>query len=73
VPRGARLGTALTVRLPDAAAGAADRSVGGAFGAAAQFDAACHSGLADALREAASKAFFDGFEAQSPSRRRQTP
>jgi EmrB/QacA subfamily drug resistance transporter len=57
------LGTALTVRLPKAAADAADRSVGGAFGAAAQLDAAGNSRLAEALRDAASAAFFGGFEA----------
>jgi hypothetical protein len=56
-----RLGTALTAQLPDAAASAADRSVGGAFGAAAQLDAAGQTGLAGALRDAASTAFFDGF------------
>jgi EmrB/QacA subfamily drug resistance transporter len=56
-----RLGTALTSQLPDAAASAADRSVGGAFGAAAQLDAAGQTGVADALRAAASSAFFDGF------------
>jgi hypothetical protein len=57
-----RIGTTLSAQLPDAAASAADRSVGGAFGAAAQLDATGHSGLAEALRDAASTAFFDGFE-----------
>jgi EmrB/QacA subfamily drug resistance transporter len=58
-----RLSDGLAVQLPDVAASAADRSVGGAFGAAAQLDAAGHTGLALALRDAASTAFFDGFKA----------
>ena len=58
-----QVGTALTVQLPAAAADAAHRSVGAAFGAAAQLDAAGHGGLAEALRNAASTAFFEGFEA----------
>jgi EmrB/QacA subfamily drug resistance transporter len=58
-----RLQTALTVQLPDAVASATHRSVGGAFGAAAQLDATGHTGIARTLREAASTAFFDGFAA----------
>jgi predicted MFS family arabinose efflux permease len=58
-----RLGSALTAQLPDPAASAADRSVGAALGAAAQLDATGHTGLAMALRDAASTAFFRGFEA----------
>jgi hypothetical protein len=57
------LDTALTARVPDAAAAAAHDSVGGAFAAAAQLDAAGHTGLAVALRDAASTAFFKGFGA----------
>jgi hypothetical protein len=56
-----RLSTALTVRLPDAVASTAHRSVGGAVGAAAQLDAAGHAGLARTLHDAASTAFFGGF------------
>jgi EmrB/QacA subfamily drug resistance transporter len=52
----------LGVHLPGAAAGAAERSVGGALGAAAQLDATGHGGLAAALRDSASAAFFQGFE-----------
>ena len=57
-----RLSSALTVQLPEAAAGAAGSSVGGALGAAAQLDDAGQSSLAEALRSAASTAFFDGFQ-----------
>jgi EmrB/QacA subfamily drug resistance transporter len=57
-----QLGSGLGVHLPGAAAGAADRSVGGALGAADQLDATGHGGLAAALREGASAAFFHGFE-----------
>jgi EmrB/QacA subfamily drug resistance transporter len=56
-----RLDGTLTTQLPDAAASAAERSVGAAFGAAAQLDATGHTGLATTLRDAASTAFFDGF------------
>jgi EmrB/QacA subfamily drug resistance transporter len=58
-----RLDTALPARVPDTAAGAARSSVGAAFAAAAQLDAAGQSGVARALRDAASTAFFDGFGA----------
>jgi hypothetical protein len=57
-----RLTSGLPVDLPDAAASAADRSVGGAFGAADQLAAAGQGGVAAALHEAASTAFFHGFE-----------
>ena len=56
-----QLSTALTVQLPQAAASAANRSVGGAFGAATQLDAIGQTGLARTLRDAASTAFFHGF------------
>ena len=52
----------LSVQLPAAAADAAERSVGGAFGAADQLAASGQGGLAGALHDAASAAFFDGFE-----------
>ncbi len=58
-----RLDGRLIAQLPDTAANAAHRSVGAAFGAAAQLDATGHPGLALMLREAASTAFFDGFAA----------
>jgi EmrB/QacA subfamily drug resistance transporter len=45
-----------------AAAGAAKESVGGAFGAADQLAAGGHVGLATTLHDAASTAFFHGFE-----------
>ncbi len=57
-----RLTGGLSVHLPGAAAGAANRSVGGALGAADQLDAGGHGDLAAALRDAASAAFFHGFE-----------
>jgi EmrB/QacA subfamily drug resistance transporter len=57
-----RLTGGLGVQLPDAAASAADRSVGGALGAADQLAASGHAGLAAALSDSASTAFFDGFE-----------
>jgi len=57
-----RLSSGLSVHLPGGAAEAADRSVGGALGAADQLDATGHGDLAAALREAASAAFFHGFE-----------
>jgi EmrB/QacA subfamily drug resistance transporter len=52
----------LDVELPAAAADAAESSVGGAFGAADQLAAAGQGALAGTLRDAASAAFFDGFE-----------
>ena len=57
-----RLSSGLGVHVPGAAAHAADRSVGGALGAADQLAATGHSDLAVALRDAASAAFFHGFE-----------
>jgi EmrB/QacA subfamily drug resistance transporter len=51
----------LSTRVPDAAAAAAHDSVGGAFAAAAQLDAAGQTGLALALRDAATTSFFAGF------------
>jgi EmrB/QacA subfamily drug resistance transporter len=57
-----RLSSALGVHLPGGAADAADRSVGGALGAADQLAATGHSDLAAALRDGASAAFFHGFE-----------
>jgi EmrB/QacA subfamily drug resistance transporter len=57
-----RLASGLVVHLPAAAAGAANSSVGGALGAADQLDVAGHGDLAAALRDAASAAFFRGFE-----------
>jgi EmrB/QacA subfamily drug resistance transporter len=57
------LDTTLTAEMPDSAANAAHDSVGGAFAAAAQLDAAGQTGLAVALRDAASTAFFEGFGA----------
>jgi EmrB/QacA subfamily drug resistance transporter len=58
-----RLTSALTVDLPPSVASSAHRSVGEAFGAAAGLDAAGHADLARALHDAASGAFFDGFNA----------
>ena len=52
----------LTVELPGTTAAAAERSVGGAFAAADQLQASGEGGLAGALHDAASTAFFDGFE-----------
>jgi EmrB/QacA subfamily drug resistance transporter len=57
-----RLISGLTVDLPAAASGAAERSIGGAFGAADQLAAAGQGDLAGALRDAAAGAFFHGFE-----------
>jgi fucose permease len=57
------LKTALPAQVPDTAAHAAQSSVGAAFAAAAQLDGAGQTGIAQTLRDAASTAFFDGFEA----------
>ena len=57
-----RLIADLPAALPPTVAKDADRSVGNAFGAAEQLDAAGHGGLASALHDAASAAFFHGFE-----------
>ncbi|HEX8855382.1 MAG TPA: MFS transporter [Thermoleophilaceae bacterium] len=56
------LTSALTVRLPEAAASGAHRSVGAAFGAAERLSATGHADLANALHQAATTAFFRGFE-----------
>jgi EmrB/QacA subfamily drug resistance transporter len=57
-----RLTNGIEAQLPGAAADAAGRSVGGAFGAADQMAAAGGGDLAAALRDSASAAFFHGFE-----------
>jgi EmrB/QacA subfamily drug resistance transporter len=56
------LANGLAVDLPGPAAGAAERSVGEAFGAADQLAAGGQGGLASTLHDAASAAFFQGFE-----------
>ena len=48
--------------IPGAIADSAQRSVGTAFGIAAQLDAAGRPTVARQLHEAASNAFFDGFQ-----------
>jgi hypothetical protein len=55
------LESTLSVRLPDAAADLAHRSVGGAFDAATELNARHHAALGRALHDAAASAFFDGF------------
>jgi EmrB/QacA subfamily drug resistance transporter len=55
------LDSTLSVRLPDAAADVAHRSVGGAFEAATELTAGHHAALGRALHDAATSAFFDGF------------
>jgi EmrB/QacA subfamily drug resistance transporter len=57
-----RLTSGIEARLPGAAVDAADRSIGGAFGAADLLAAAGRGDLAAALRDSASAAFFNGFE-----------
>jgi EmrB/QacA subfamily drug resistance transporter len=57
-----RLTEALPTQVPSSIADSAERSVGTAFGAAAQLDASGQSGLAQGLHDAASNAFFDGFQ-----------
>jgi hypothetical protein len=47
---------------PGPPADSAERSVGTAFGAAAELDASGQSGLARELHDAAATAFFDGFQ-----------
>jgi hypothetical protein len=56
-----RLTSALPARLPEAAATSAEQSVGAAFGASEQLQSTDQAGLAPALHDAASSAFFDGF------------
>jgi EmrB/QacA subfamily drug resistance transporter len=58
-----RLTDTLTANVPDTVAGTAQRSVGEAFGAAAQLQAGGHADVARALHDTASAAFFHGFEA----------
>jgi EmrB/QacA subfamily drug resistance transporter len=57
-----RLTTALSVDVPDTVASTAHRSVGAAFGAAAQLEPG-NPNLARALHDAATVAFLHGFEA----------
>jgi predicted MFS family arabinose efflux permease len=57
-----RLTSGLSVDMPGSVASASERSVGGALGAANQLAASHHADLAAALRDAASAAFFHGFE-----------
>jgi EmrB/QacA subfamily drug resistance transporter len=57
-----RLAESLPAQVPASIADAAQRSVGTAFGDAAQLGASGQSGLAQGLHEAASNAFFDGFQ-----------
>ena len=57
-----RLADALPAQVPGPIADSAQRSVGTAFGIAAHFDAAGRPALAQGLHEAASNAFFDGFQ-----------
>jgi hypothetical protein len=56
------VGSALVAGFPDTVAEDARSSVGGAFEAAANLAAGGHAPLARALHDAASSAFFDGFE-----------
>jgi EmrB/QacA subfamily drug resistance transporter len=58
-----RLTAELPAALPDPVADGAHRSVGTAFGAAGELRASGDGRLADALHDAASGAFFHGFEA----------
>jgi EmrB/QacA subfamily drug resistance transporter len=57
-----RLADALPGQVPGAVADGAQRSVGTAFGIAANLDAAGRPALAQGLHEAASNAFLDGFQ-----------
>jgi hypothetical protein len=57
-----RLGTELPAALPAGVVSGAHRSVGTAFGAASELAASGHPRLAKALHDAASAAFFHGFE-----------
>jgi EmrB/QacA subfamily drug resistance transporter len=57
-----RLGELLPAGLPTELADGAHRSVGTAFGTAAQLNATGHPRLAASLHDAASTAFFHGFE-----------
>jgi EmrB/QacA subfamily drug resistance transporter len=57
-----RLAEALPAGVPSSIADSAQRSVGTAFGIAGHLDATGQSGLAAGLHQAASNAFFDGFQ-----------
>jgi EmrB/QacA subfamily drug resistance transporter len=57
-----RLTAALPAHVPQAIADGAHRSVGTAFGAAARLEAAGRPEMAGRLHDAASEAFFHGFE-----------
>jgi EmrB/QacA subfamily drug resistance transporter len=57
-----RLADALPAQVPGPIADSAQRSVGTAFGIASQLDAAGRPALAQGLHQAASNAFFDGFQ-----------
>jgi EmrB/QacA subfamily drug resistance transporter len=57
-----RLTESLPAHLPGPIADSAERSVGSAFGAALQLDAGGQSGLGRGLHQAASNAFFDGYQ-----------
>jgi EmrB/QacA subfamily drug resistance transporter len=57
-----RLTEGLPAQLPGSIAESAQRSVGTAFGAAAQLNAGGQPGLAQGLHDAASTAFFDGYQ-----------
>ena len=57
-----RLAESLPAGIPGSIADSAQRSVGTAFGIAAQLDAAGRPTVARQLHEAASNAFFDGFQ-----------
>jgi EmrB/QacA subfamily drug resistance transporter len=57
-----RLAESLPAGIPGSMADSAQRSVGTAFGIAAQLDAGGQPRLAQGLHQAASNAFFDGFQ-----------
>jgi hypothetical protein len=57
-----RLADALPAGIPGSIADSAQRSVGTAFGISAHLRAAGQPGLAQRVHEAASNAFFDGFQ-----------
>ena len=57
-----RLSSLLASQLSEPAASGADRSVGAALGAAERLEATGHTSLARSLHDAASAAFFNGFE-----------
>ena len=58
-----RLADTLGTNVPDPVAGTAERSVGEAFGAAAQLQAGGQADVGQALHDVAAGAFFYGFEA----------